>query len=424
MNDEFAKRKKQWMPAPRPDWVTRINEEGSYMDIRSVVPLDENSLIAAAKANTGLDDFGDDDWHEPFQVLTRAFDEESDLNLVGRLLTRSDLLVYLQARLQIEDTYKRHPEIDDEQIVQPLYIVGQGRSGTTLLHNALSADPENGSTLRWEMMFPCPPPEKATYLTDPRIEKAQGLIGQLNRVVPELSAIHEFAATLPDEGLWLHCIAFRAPGWFPAFGGRVPSYLEYMQTQEAVLAYKYEKRILKLLQWKNPRKRWVMKSPIYLPHIPEIMQVYPDVGFIWPHRDPVKALSSAVNLLGTLMWSRSDRTFTGGEYEMLTNAEAGALMMAAPIQWLESGGLPREKLSNVLFKDLVADPIETIAGIYGFFDIEFSEQSRVAIARYLEEQQKKPRAKHKYDLGSDEQIAMERKVYAEYQEYFSVPNEI
>src|SRR5687768_16415825 len=137
-----SERVRQWQPPERPEWVRRVNEEGSFMDLKGVVPLDENSLLATAKANTGLSDFGDDDWHEPFQVLLRSWNEETELHLMGRLMARSDLLVYLESRLRIEDTYKKHPEIEDEAIVKTIVIVGQGRSGTSGLLNLLAKDPE------------------------------------------------------------------------------------------------------------------------------------------------------------------------------------------------------------------------------------------------------------------------------------------
>src|SRR5581483_3953075 len=120
-------RRRRWVPPPRPDWVERINSEGRHLDLEAVIPLDENSLLEAARANTGLDDLGSgewEDWYEPFQVLVKSLNEESRLTLVGRLLTRTDLLLALEGRLRIEDTYKRHPEIDDEEITAPLFIVG------------------------------------------------------------------------------------------------------------------------------------------------------------------------------------------------------------------------------------------------------------------------------------------------------------
>src|SRR5271163_878440 len=104
----------EWQPPERPEWVRRINEEGYCMDIEGVVPLDEDSLLNSAIQATGLSDFGADDWREPFGVFVKALNEEAQLNLMGRIWTRSEVLQLLKARLQIEDTYKRHPEIAEQ----------------------------------------------------------------------------------------------------------------------------------------------------------------------------------------------------------------------------------------------------------------------------------------------------------------------
>ncbi|RYE52417.1 MAG: sulfotransferase, partial [Rhizobiaceae bacterium] len=183
---DIADRKKLWRPDPRPEWVQRINEEGYCMNIRGIVPLDPDSLIASARLSTGLSDFGAEDWREPFQALAYALDgEEAALNLMGRIRSRSELLMMLEARLRIEDAYKRHPEIDDEQIVQPFIVVGQGRAGTSFLVNTLGANPENGVIKHWEAMFPCPPPEAESYARDPRSARGHELIDQWNRVTPK-----------------------------------------------------------------------------------------------------------------------------------------------------------------------------------------------------------------------------------------------
>ncbi|MET0546719.1 MAG: hypothetical protein ABWZ40_10440, partial [Caulobacterales bacterium] len=126
MTSTYSAPKQRWTPSPRPDWVSKVNAEGECMNLSGVVPLDENSLIASAAATTGLSDFGADDWREPFRVLLKSLEEEADLNLIGRLRTRCEILQLLEARLQIEDCYKRHPEIDNEIIAKPIIILGQG----------------------------------------------------------------------------------------------------------------------------------------------------------------------------------------------------------------------------------------------------------------------------------------------------------
>lgn len=424
MAEDYSQRKTGWTPAPRPDWVRRINEEGSCMDLRSVVPLDENSLLKAAKANTGLSDFGEESWYEPFKLLVKSLDEEAELNLMGRLMTRSDLLIILEAKLRVEDTIRRHPEILDEEISKPFFVVGQGRSGTTFMQNVLSQPPGNGTTLTWEAMFPCPPPEAATYWTDPRIQRAENLTGQLNRVVPELASMYEFAGSRATEIVQLQCLTFISPNWFPLFEGQAQSYIDHVSRLDVVPVYQYQKKVLKLLQWKNPRRHWVLKSPAALLHFPQILEVHPDAQFVWMHRDPVKSLSSAVNLAGTLFWSRSDKPFIGGSMDMFTNADVSAQLLTPPIDWLEKGIVPRERLCNIQFGDFVRDPIACVEGIYDYFGLALNEADRGAIAKYLRDNPRSARPTHQYPTGDRAQIDTERKAYARYQEYFKVESEV
>jgi Sulfotransferase family len=424
MIDITASRIDQWTPAPRPEWLTRFNREGQYLDLDAVVPLDENSLLADARSRTGLSDFGPEDWHEPFQILLKSLREESRLNLMGRLTTRQDLVFMLEARLRIEETYRRHPEIHDEVITEPFFIIGQGRSGTSFLLNLLNEIPENGAPKTWEAMFPCPPPEKATYETDSRAKRARELTDQFARMVPEHGSMYEFAGDMPTENAQLHCLLFQAPAWFTFFQGQVPGYSEYMSGKPVVPIYQYEKKILKLLQWKNPRRHWLLKSPICIMHIPEILEVYPDARFIWPHRDPIKALASTVNLSGTMFWSKSDEPFLGNTNKVFTDPTLSAAMMSKPIDWLESGVLTPERLCSIRYCDLAADPVATVRSIYDYFSVPFGDEAENALKNYIAENPRSRRPVHHYSAGERERISKERKFYARYQAYFHVANEL
>jgi len=351
-----ADHRTEWRPASRPEWVQRVNEEGYCMDIDHVVPLDEESLLAAAIDATGLSDFGADDWREPFQIFLKALKEEARLNLVGRLRTRSEILQLLCARLRIEDTYKQHPEIADETITQPLIIVGQGRSGTTLLQNLLNAHPENGAPLHWEMVYPCPPPEAATYHTDPRIEAAHALIDQWNRVTPEFASMHEFAGRIPMEDNVTMAMNFMAPTWLDCMG-QVPSYDAYIFSQPVEPGLRWLERVLKLLQWHNPRKRWVLKDPMHLDRMPDLLKIWPDACFIWPHRDPVRALASLVSTVGTIQWGRSDHPFSAVSLAYMTDPYLAAGRFDAVAQGLDASSVPEDQIFHLLFRDLVADPV-------------------------------------------------------------------
>jgi len=417
-----------WIAPARPEWVSRVNAEGKNIDLAGVIPLDERSLIDSAVRNTGLADFGDEAWREPFRIFITALEEEAQLNLMGRLMTRADLLTMLEARLQIEETYKRHPEIEEEEIVRPLLIIGHARTGTSALQYLLATDPANGTTKTWEVVFPYPPPRAETYLTDPRIERADRLTTLWNRVAPELESMHTFNGKIPTESIQLDCLSFVSPAWFSLLG-RVPSYDAYANTRSWDSCYRYEKRALKLLQWKNPRRRWVLKTPAFLIRIPEVLRAYPDACFIWTHRDPVVSLASALNLLGTLQWIRSDHPLGAENRDQLTainckRAESLARMQEQAIDWIETGVLPRQQLCNVLYRDFVKQPLGVAGEIYAKFDIPFTDAARAAMQRHIEMTWRPDRPRHQYDTGSDEDIRRDRLVFQKYQQYFGVPNEI
>ena len=281
MSDNTHDRRAHWTPAPRPEWVARVNEEGEHLNIKSIIPLDENSLLREAMDNTGLSDFGDDGWIDHFRVLIKAIEEEAKLNLCGRILTRSDLILYLQARLEVNECYKQHPEIDNEVITAPVFIVGSGRSGTTIFHEALSQDQQFRVVKRWEAMFPCPPPEEESYLTDARIEKAHKLITLPERIAPEWKTMHAQAGDLPVECIEFLYLTFLSEVYYCAF--QIPSYVEYFNKQDIGQTFAWHKRILKLLQWKYKKPHWLLKSPTHMPVLPELLEAYPDAKLIFMH---------------------------------------------------------------------------------------------------------------------------------------------
>ncbi len=392
------------------------------MNISGVVPLDEESLLSAARRATGLCDFGPDDWREPFRVFIRSLEEEADLNLMGRIRTRSELLQLLEARLRIEDAYKRNPEIVDEAIEKPLILVGQGRSGTSFLLNLLSEDPDNGVIRIWETIYPCPPPEKATYLTDPRIERAHRAITQWNRVTPEFASMHEFGGTIPAEDSPILAMNFMSVSWLAGFG-QVPTYDRYMASVPAEPALLYHQRVLKLLQWKNPRRRWVLKDPLHLDRIETLIKLYPDACIVWPHRDPIRAMASVISLMGTIQWGRSDNPLKGDALRIGLDPDVVAARFGAVIDKIESGAVPRAQILNLQYADLIADPMGTLEALYRQFHIEFTPKARQAIADYCERNPRGARAAHRVGPVSDQDIAHARQAFRRYQSYFHIPSE-
>ena len=404
-----------WAPPARPEWVERANREISGLDLEAAVPLTPGSLIAAATSQTGLSDFGTDEWREPFALVCRALDEEAHLNFLGRVLTRADMIATLAARLRVEEAYRLYPEIEQEVIEAPILIVGQGRTGTSALLNLLAADPANAITRTWQVMHPEPADDPA-----PMIASANAHVAVWNEVAPALQAIHEFSGEIPTESIHVQSLTFQAPAWQVIYG-QTPSHYAYMASRSRVPAIAYEKRVLKLLQWRRPKRRWVLKSPDALNYLPDVLEVFPDVGLVWTHRDPVVALASAISVVGTLAWARSDRPLAPGVAAAVTDLDACGTMLSRPIDWIETGRLPRERIVHIQYRDFVADPLETVGQIYRHFGIRTEPGSLDAMATYLAAHPRSNRPSHGYDAHGA--LDARRAVFRAYQDYFSIPSE-
>ncbi len=412
-----------WTPPPRPEWLTTFNGEGRYMDIRNLVPLQPGELIETAKRATGFDDFGDERWREPFHILVKSLEEEAALNFFGRLMARNDVLNWLKALLGIQAAFNEHPEIADEVIDRPLFIAALPRSGSSILFELLSLDPDLGSPKQWEMMFPYPPPETATYETDPRIEKCQHLITQWERVAPSFAAIHQMDARLPNECIFAQAACFTSE-YFPS-QFQVPTYIAWLATKANwEYSYSFYKRVLQVLQFRNPRRHWLLKAPSHMNYLPVIFKVFPDARVLFTHRDPVVAQASVVNLMGTLFWIRSDKPLEIKAFAGMLSPETMAAGLNRTIDWLDSGAIPKDQCFSSLYADLIQAPVEAVRKVYDKAGMEFTEETARRIQDYLASKPQGKFGKHRYSVAEAEEAAARRKLFQRYQDYFGVPNEI
>ncbi len=411
----------KWTPPERPEWVRQIIDEGRHMDIESLVPLEASELMDTATRNTGFDDFGSDEWREGFDVFIKSVNEEADLHLLGRLMTRSDILRWLEARLGIEAAYAQHPEIEDEIIDSPVVVTGLPRSGTSILFELLAQDDQFGSPRNWEIMFPYPPPEAASYETDPRIERCEHLVTQWNRVAPSYASMHEMGANIPNECIVAMSCTFLSenlPGQY-----QIPGYNEWYYQQELDYAYAYYKRMLKVLQWKHPRRHWLLKAPSHLGNLPVLLRNFPDARVVISHRDPLVAQASVTSLLGTLYWMRSNQDFDASAFESLMTPEAGSARLDGVVELLESGEVPKDRVSHVLYAQLVQQPLDTLQRLYTDMGLPFSDNSRQAMHKYLAQKPQGKFGKHLYEGDDEQERNRKRALFQRYQQYFGVPDE-
>jgi hypothetical protein len=265
-------------------------------------------------------------------------------------------------------------------------------------------------------MFPYPPPEAAHYHSDPRIERCEHLVTQWNRVVPSYATMHEMGAEIPNECIVAMSCTFRSenlPGQY-----QIPSYNDWYYQQDLAPAYRYYKRMLKVLQWKNPRQHWLLKAPSHLGNLPVLFQVFPDARVVITHRDPIVAQASVTNLLGTLYWMRSSKPFDARAFENLMTPEAGAARLNAVVDLLESDLLPAGQLHSFLYHDLIQEPLAALEKLYRAMGTPLDKSGHDAMRAYLARKPQGKFGKHEYSLTQTQ-----RQLYRRYQEFFGVPDE-
>ena len=258
--------------------------------------LNLGSMIAEAKARAGYSSLGNEFDPEPFERLIKSVNEEAGLSSQGVAAFPEFIIHALENRLEIEEWYRRHPEIKDEEIVAPIFGVGLPRTGSTLLVCLMALDPDTRSIRLWESEKPCLPPV-ANDSSDPRMAESAARRRQSLEVSPEL--LPTIPYTGPNNAVECYEIFFMT-ALYSSYESFVhcPSFSEWIfgPKRDFSPAYRYHKRTLKLLQWRCPPKRWSLKMPNHSLTIADLRKVYPDSRFVMTHRDPAKSIPSTAHV--------------------------------------------------------------------------------------------------------------------------------
>jgi len=384
------------------------------------VSLGLEKLLQTARENTGLSDFGEEDFRRPLALLLECLEKEADLSMLGRIVARSDLVRTLENRLGFVELFKQHPEIAGQRIERPIFVVGPPRSGTTIFHDLLVMDPDNRVPLSWETARPLPPPETATYGSDPRIAQTQADLDQVDKLLPRFKTMHPMGAQQAQECVTMTSHDFTSMIYFVQFF--VPTYDRWVIECDMRSALKWHRRFLQVLQWKKPGKRWALKSPQHLWHLQHIHREYPDALFVQTHRDPVKIVISTSNLAAHLQGMASDHP----DLRRVTRYYATALAQgySNTVAYRKSGLLPAAQVVDLYFRDFMADQVGTVRRAYEHFGLALSDSAASAMQGFLNDNPADKHGRHVYSLAHTGMEEAElRALFTDYEAYFDVPRE-
>ncbi|MCX6048536.1 MAG: sulfotransferase [Chloroflexi bacterium] len=371
-----------------------MSDSMAITGVGETVNLSEADLMAQAQQQSGLSDWGEDNFRAGLQILLAACANEANLSTQGQQWLQHDMLHWLTNRLQIQATFKASPEILDVPIERPLFILGLPRTGSTLLHRLLAQDENGRVPVLWELSRPAPPPRPETRATDPRIAQVADEIERtIQRLIPDMATKHSIDVQAPEEcnSLFQDSFACYATGVFY----HVPTYLAWLRQQDLTAAYQYYKTQVQILTYHYPGRTWISKNPDHMLGIDAILKVFPDAAIVYLHRDLSEVFGSVCSVQHSLlnMWRKTP--FAAKDIGNIT------LNMLAPT--VDRALLERKQANPAHFYDLhytelTADPVGAVERIYDYFGYALSPASSAQMQSWLAQNKQNKHGEHHYKL--------------------------
>ncbi len=341
-----------------------------------IAPMDAADLLAAAETATGLHDYGDPTLPERFAV---AVDQLNSLGMDADGIWEATQVCHrlLTSRLEFMEDRHRYP-IGDEVVDAPMFVTGEPRSGTTLMHALMSVDPHARALRFWEVMYPSPPPGLAGP-DDSRRGRADNDWREINAKIPKWLHSHPYNDMLgdglpEDERTW----AFDFRVMTPTAWWRVPmqSLVGGLPTDSAA-QYRLHKAMLQQLQYNRPPKYWVLKG-FHGYRLTELFDAYPDARMVWLHRDPVQVAASRTMMMADIAEG------IVGPVDLHAEAKKHLEMTRASIANTMSNPLVDDpRILHIRYTDFIADPVAAVRRYYTFCGRELTPAAESAMRAYL-----------------------------------------
>lgn len=362
--------------------------------LASAFPSDPNALnpdvlVARTTKVIGLAPPPEGRFRAPLKVLTDAA-AASNLNALGRRSLAGALTMRLGNHFAIEDHLARHPEVLDEPIERPVFIVSLPRTGTTMLHRLLSVLEGHRAPFAWEMDRPVGATGSGASLLARTASNLR--IGLLHQLCPDLRRIHDIRPHYPEE--CTHLLANDLTSMLFSVFYDLPGYRAYLNQLDFESAYRSHRRQLQLAQHGRPRKRWVLKAPFHLLGLDALLRVYPDALIVQTHRDP----TSVVPSLASLYLSVRRAFHTASDAHALGTSCLDDLGLWLDRAMAAREDRPTEQFLDIHYQDAVREPIEWVERIVERLGGSLDEADRMALKGQASAHRQHKHGRHRYSL--------------------------
>ena len=320
---------------------------------------------------------------EHLRLALRGFAEFPGLSPLG--WTAGQALV--DTRAVVGDLRVRHPEIANQPVPAPVFVVGMPRTGTTLAYNLLSRSPTHRGPKLWEMTHLGLAVDSTTEAR--LIRRTRQKFAMVSRLSPTWNTIHPLHAAAEEEDTFI-----RAHSEMHSSAVPMPDYIERLRTFDHRPDYRFLRDALQVLSAGRPARRWVLKHPANLFHLDAIRDVFPDARFVWTHREPEVALASLCSLAEAAerLHRRPDAVDLAA-----TGRQWLALMSDGVSRALEQRAAPgTDVVLDLPYERLTDDPRTALPELFEQLGAQWGAQdeANLAAAREAPRQQ----APHRYSL--------------------------
>ena len=364
-------------PEFAPD-VEQMRHAMAEMDGR----LDAASLHKAASNETGLTDFGPQDYRERLDVLLAALTDVTNVSACGRVAFRSQIVQLLTNRLLLIDLLRRRPKIHDIELEPPIVIAGLPRTGTTHLHNLLAVHPRLRTLPYWESLEPVPRAAEIGAKPDPRRARTDAAVWFMDQAMPLLALMHEMTTNHVHEEIQLLAVDFST--MFFETLAQVPAWEAYYRGHDQTTHYRFLRTLLQALLFLRGGERWLLKSPQHLEQLPVLNAVFPAASIVLTHRDPsavVVSLATMISYTARMHLDRVDPIALGRAW-----ADRVELMLRACVR--DRDHLPAATSLDIRFDEFMADDVATARRVLELAGEPMTAAADAAMTAYLESHQR------------------------------------
>ena len=329
---------------------------------------------------------------QPMELLIRSLQEEADLNPLGRFMNRTNILRLLKHRLYVQDLVKRHPEILERTIPDPVVVVGLARSGTTRLHRLLAADQRFLHLKAWETVYPVPYPEcfqaRDAGAADPRIKALDRGLKAVLYMSPQIAAVHPLGTFEVEEEVGLIQHGFSSQLF--EIQAKIPSFAEWLDDTRPDRRLRVYGRTAQdhfLVPRRSPGQALGTENAAAYAGPGRAAARFSQGKLICSHRDPVKAVGSACSMTWNAIVRDSDTvTADWVGQEWLNKTER---MLRKTLRVREEIA-PGQNQYDIQYADISADWERAMRGVYDFLAMPFTDGTRDGHADLAEGQPAAP----------------------------------